>query len=61
MRTWGGMVGHDHAGGRRGTAQFDRDGFFVFRNVLDAALLDRLREASDASWPNRTSSTLPRR
>ena len=30
-------------------AQFDRDGFFIFRNVLDEALLDRLREASDAS------------
>lgn len=30
-------------------AQFDRDGFFVFRDVLDAGLLDRLREASDAS------------
>ena len=30
-------------------AQFDRDGFSIFRNVLDEALLDRLREASDAS------------
>ena len=30
-------------------AQFDRDGFHVFRDVLDEELLDRLREASDAS------------
>ena len=30
-------------------AQFDHDGFYIFRNVLDEALLDRLREASDAS------------
>ena len=30
-------------------AQLDRDGFHIFRDVLDEALLDRLREASDAS------------
>ena len=30
-------------------ARFDRDGFHIFRDVLDAGLLDRLREASDAS------------
>ena len=30
-------------------AQFDRDGFYIFRNVLDEALLERLRAASDAS------------
>ena len=30
-------------------ARFDRDGFYIFRNVLDEAFLDRLREASDAS------------
>ena len=30
-------------------AQFDRDGFSIFRNALDEALLERLREASDAS------------
>jgi hypothetical protein len=29
--------------------QFDRDGFSIFRNVLEEALLDRLRAASDAS------------
>ena len=30
-------------------AQFDRDGFYVFRGVLDGGLVERLREASDAS------------
>ena len=30
-------------------AQFDRDGFYIFRNVLDEALLERLRAASEAS------------
>ena len=30
-------------------AQFDRAGFSIFRNVLDEALIGRLREASDAS------------
>ena len=30
-------------------AQFESDGFYIFRNVLDEALLERLREASDAS------------
>ena len=29
--------------------QFDRDGFSIFRNVLEESLLDRLRAASDAS------------
>ena len=30
-------------------AQFERDGFYIFRDVLDEPMLDRLREASDAS------------
>ena len=30
-------------------AQFGRDGFYVFRDVLDEGLVERLREASDAS------------
>ena len=30
-------------------ARFERDGFFIFEGILDAEILERLRQASDAS------------
>lgn len=43
------MVSAERANASAERARFDRDGFSIFRNVLDTALIDRLREASDAS------------